>query len=133
MTDKNEEILPVFENLHIKGDIFTLDEYNKLKRSIQCGKSAGEDCIMPKVFKYVPIDDIVLDIINKYYIKFEQPDLWNISNIVPVPKSGDITKADNYRGISFTSVIAKTYNRMLLNRIRPVLDPLLRPNQNGFR
>ena len=28
--------------------------------------------------------------------------------------------------------MAKTYNRMILNRIRPVLDPLLRPNKNGF-
>ena len=28
---------------------------------------------------------------------------------------------------------AKLYNRMLLNRIRPALDPLLRPNQHGFR
>ena len=29
--------------------------------------------------------------------------------------------------------MTKTYNRMILNRIRPVLDPLLRHNQNGFR
>ena len=54
-------------------------------------------------------------------------------NIVPVPKSGDLTKAHNYRGISLTSIMDKTYNRMILNRILPVLDPLLRPNQNGFR
>ena len=56
-----------------------------------------------------------------------------LSNIVPVPKSRDLTKADNYREISFTSIMANTYNRMLLNRIRPVLDPLLIHNQNGFR
>ena len=68
----------------------------------------------------------MLDIINKSYINSEQPDLWNISNIVP--KSGDLTKADNFHGISRTYIMAKTYNRMLLNRIRPVLDPLLRPN-----
>ena len=29
--------------------------------------------------------------------------------------------------------MANTYNRMLLNRIRTVIDPLLRPNQNLFR
>ena len=29
--------------------------------------------------------------------------------------------------------MANTYNRMILNRIHPVLYPLLRPNQNGFR
>ena len=88
---------------------------------------------MLEVLKYVPIDEIVLDIINKSYINSEEPDLGNISNIVHVPKSGDLTKADNYRGISLTSIMAKTYNRMILNRIRPVLYPLLRHNQNGFR
>ena len=129
MTDENKEIHPVFENLHIKYDIFTLYEYNRAKISITCGKSAGEDGIMPEVLKYVPIDEIVLDIINKSYINSEQPYLWNISNILPVPKSGNLTKADNYRGISLTSIMAKTYNRMILNRIRPVLEPLLRHNK----
>ena len=51
---------------------------------------------MPEVLKYTTIYDIVLDIINKYYIKSEQPDIWNISNVVPAHTSGDITKADNY-------------------------------------
>ena len=88
---------------------------------------------MPKVLKYIPIDDIVRDIINKSYINSEQSDLWTIYNIVQVPRSGDLTKTDNYRRIILTSVMAKTYNRMIINRIRPVLDPLLRPNQNGFR
>ena len=46
----------------------------------------------------------------------------NISNIVPVPTLGDFTKADNYCGFSLTSVMAKTYNLMILNRIRPVLS-----------
>ena len=59
--DKNEEIPPVFENLHI----FTFGEYKKANRSVKRGKSAGEDCIISKVVKYVPIDDIFIAIINK--------------------------------------------------------------------
>ena len=38
VTDENEEIPPVFKNLHIKDDIFILDEYNNAKRSITCGQ-----------------------------------------------------------------------------------------------
>ena len=132
-TDENEEILPVFENLPINDDVFTPEEYSKAAMSIKCGKSAGEDGIMPEVLKYVQINDIMLDIINKSFENCEQPDIWNISNIIPIPKSGNLTITDNYRGISLTSIMAKTYNRMLLNRIRPILDPLLRNNQNGFR
>ena len=131
-TDENEEILPVFQKLPINDDVFTPEEYSKATMSIKCGKSAGEDGIMPEVLKYVQINDIMLDIINKLFENCEQSDLWNISNIIPIPKSGNLTITDNYRGISLTSIMAKTYNRMLLHQIRPILDPLLRNNQSGF-
>ena len=62
-----------------------------------------------------------------------RPKEWGISGLTPVPKKGDLTKPDNYRGISLSQVAAKIYNRCLLNRIRPVIDRVLRPNQNGFR
>ena len=54
-------------------------------------------------------------------------------NVVSVPKSGDLSKTDNYRGISLICIIAKIYNRLILNRIRSVIDVRLRINQNGFR
>ena len=54
-------------------------------------------------------------------------------NIIPVPKSGDLSKTDNYRGISLICIIAKIYNRLILNRIRSVINLRLRINQNGFR
>lgn len=53
--------------------------------------------------------------------------------VIPVPKSGHLTVTDNYRGISLTCILAKMFNRMMLNRLRPAIDPLLRNNQNGFR
>ena len=82
---------------------------------------------MPDVLKYVPINDIVLDIITNSYINSEQPDPWKISNIVPVPKYGDLTKADNYRGISLTSIMAKTYVLYSIEYVRYsilYLDPI---------
>jgi hypothetical protein len=86
-----------------------------------------------EVLKRVPIDDLILNIINKAYTCHELLAQWTTANIVPIIKSGDLTKTDNYRGISLSSVVAKVYNIMLLNRIRSVLDPLLRTNQNSFR
>ena len=54
-------------------------------------------------------------------------------NIFTIPKSGNLEEVGNYRGITLSAVIAKIINKMLLNRIQPYIDPLLRPNQNGFR
>ena len=49
------------------------------------------------------------------------------------PKKGYLASPQNYRGITLTPIAATIYNLMLLNRIRPKIDPLLRKNQNGFR
>ena len=53
--------------------------------------------------------------------------------IVPLPKKGDLSLMTNYRGISLLSIAAKVYNKILLNRIRDEVDPILRMNQAGFR
>ena len=39
----------------------------------------------------------------------------------------------NYRGISLTSTADKIFNKMILLRIRPEIEKVLRKNQNGFR
>jgi hypothetical protein len=80
---------------------------------------------VPDLLNSVPIDNLILNIINKGYSSLTLPDKWKILNIISIPKSGDLTKTDNYRGISLSSVIGKVYNRMLLNRICPFLDTLL--------
>ena len=66
-------------------------------------------------------------------IKKESPEQWSVSNLVPIPKAGDLSKGGNYCGIALGSIVCKTYNRMILNRIRPEIDCKLRINQNGFR
>ena len=52
--------------------------------------------------------------------------------ILPFPKKSDLGLANNYRGITLTSIAAKIYNALLRNRIEPKID-ILRKNQNGFR
>ena len=61
------------------------------------------------------------------------PKIWSEINIIPIPKKGNLSDCGNYRGISMCSVITKLMNKMILNRIRTELDPLLRKSQNGFR
>ena len=83
----------------------------------------GDDSISPEVMKRV--HDALCDGLI--------PDQWKLSNIVPVPKKVDLTKTDKYKGISLTSIVSKTLNKMLLNRMKPCLEEVLRINQNGFR
>ena len=98
------------------------------------GKASGEDSIPPEVLKRCDLNDIVLDFCNDALLEGKKPSQWSVPNNVPIPKSGDLSIGGNYCGISLSSIVAKTYNRMILNRIRPELDiKHLRTNQNGFR
>ena len=99
---------------------------------MKLGKTAGSDEISPKVLKYCDFDEICLDFCNRA-LENDKSDLWSYMNIIPVPKSGDLSNTNNYRGISLICIIAKLYNRLILNRIRSVIDTKLRYNQNGFR
>ena len=131
--EPDEEIQEVFSDLGIEDGPFTPKEYTKVKQKLKLGKAAGPDTIPPEVFKLCEFDDIALHMCNRALLENEKPEMWSLMNIVPVPKSGDLSSTDNYRGISLICIIAKMYNRMILNRIRDVLDLKLRPNQNGFR
>ena len=131
--EPDEEIQEVFNTLGIEDGPFTSPEYNKVKQNLKLGKAAGPDGIPPDVFKLCEFDDIALHICNRALMENDKPEMWSLMNIVPVPKSGDLSSTDNYRGISLICIIAKMYNKMILNRIREVLDVKLRNNQNGFR
>lgn len=99
---------------------------------MRVGKSAGPDCIHLEVLKNCALDDIILRFCNLALLHNKQPELWSLSNIIPVPKAGDLSKPDNYQGISLTSVTITVYNRIILNRIWSAIDPHLRENQNSF-
>ena len=131
--EPDEEIPNIFEDLDINDEPFTLDEFRKVKTSLKLGKAAGPDNIPPEVFKCCDFDEICLQFCNDALTKNDKPDLWSFMNIIPVPKSGDLSNTNNYRGISLICIVAKIYNRMILNRIRSVIDLKLRINQNGFR
>ena len=126
-------IEPVFENLGINTQPFTLQEVREAKKQLREGKAPGEDGIMPEVLKRVDIDDILLKFSNKVLVEHDLPDQLATMNIIPVAKKGDLSQTSNYRGIALTSLVSKLINRMILNRIRPEIDPLLRGNQSGFR
>ena len=133
ISDEDEEIAPILEGLNIKVGPFSDEEYEKAKKSLVEGKASGEDGIWPEVLKRCDLDDIVLDFCNNALLEGKKPSQWSVLNIVPISKTGDLSTGGNYRGISLSSIVAKTYNRMILNRIRPELDKHLRTNQNGFR
>ena len=102
--------------------------YKLGKEVIKEGKSCGVDEIRPEVLKRCNIDEIILYFCNKALIDKMKPKQWSILNVIPILNKGDLSLGSNYRGISLSSLVAKTYNRMIMNIIRHHLDWHLRKN-----
>ena len=128
----DENIPPILHSLGISDSPFTHEEYKELKKSLIEGKQYGPDKIPPEVWKLCDLDDIMLSYANKLLLG-EKPDQWSENNLLPIPKDGDLSDTNNYRGIALSAVAAKIANKLILNRIRPKIDKYLRTNQNGFR
>ena len=59
------------------------------------------------------------------------PTVWKQNIVVPVHKQGDVRDHSNYRPISLSNCALKLFERMILNRIEPHVDPLLDPGLWG--
>lgn len=125
--------IQIAEKLNIETGPFTLDELNTVIKSLSNNKSPGLDNIPTIIWKDSIFHHNLLEFCNHTLTSLSSPTSWLKGGIIPVPKKGDLTSAGNYRGITLTPIAAKIFNKLLLNRIVPAIDPLLRRNQNGFR
>ena len=115
---------------------FTLDEVKIAVKGLKNNKAPGVDSIMTNELLKNGGDyllEVVRSLCSQILSGSDPPWQFTMNKVVPVPKKGDLSLMTNYRGISLMSAAAKVYNRLLLNRIRPIVDDVLRRNQAGFR
>ena len=58
---------------------------------------------------------------------------WKEWFLVKLPKKGDQSECENYRGLMLLSVPGKVLNRIMLERLKAAVDRKLRDHQAGFR
>ena len=133
----SDEFVPVKVVDNVLDDIrcgpFDLSEFDSAAKQGKRGKKCGLDDIEQEILLIPEFQEILLPILNDMYSTNIAPSELTTIRMIALPKKGDLSKFNSYRGISLMSVVAKQYNRMLLNRIRGPVDKLLRDNQNGFR
>lgn len=99
------------------------------------GKSAGPDDIPAELIKYgAPIlAERLAPIINKVWTSNQIPNEWKEGVVITIPKKGDLSDCKNWRGITLLNAISKLLATILLGRIAPAVDLMLRNEQAGFR
>ena len=122
-----------FKNLNIPTCSFSINELKVVLKSLKSAKAFGPDNIPAIIWKDPIFHSLLLKLCEFCLLENQCPTSWRKSQIIPVPKKGDLSLATNYRGTSLLPIAAKIYNKLILNRLLPFVDPLLRNNQNGFR
>ena len=60
------------------------------------------------------------------------PQEWVDSILVPVPKKGDLSLCDNWRGIALLDVVGKVVARVIQSRLQSLAETVLPESQCGF-
>lgn len=99
------------------------------------GKSAGPDDIPAELLKYgAPTLALVLTpVIRNVWITNQIPVEWKEGVVITIPKKGDLSECKNWRGITLLNSIVKLMATLLLQRIAPAVESILRKEQAGFR
>ena len=101
------------------------------------GKSYGLDNLINEMFinGIHVLSPLLVNIFNHIFESGTYPQEWLKGIIVPIPKKGDLTDANNYRGITIMSVFAKLVSIILNNRLVKFAENSSQFNdfQYGFR
>ena len=117
--------------------LFTTTEIRAALRTSRNDTSLGLNDIPNRVLKIPEMEGEGTDILNRHTkalnIENTIPDYWRKNVIVSIPKKGNSTALDDQRGIAKTCSSAKLFNKVLLSRLKPIIDPQLSQCQSGFR
>ena len=111
------------------------EEVEASVKSLKKGKSAGVDNIPLELVQAggEAMIDMLLIICNKIWQTGEWPTPWTQSLIITLPKKGNLQLCQNYRTISLISHPCKVMPRILLNRLKPQAEEIIKEEQAGFR
>lgn len=111
------------------------DEIRKAISLLRNGKAAGPDNVPAEAIKASinTSTDALHTLFSKIWEEEEIPPDWKEGYLTKIPKKGDLSNCQNYRGIMLLSVPGKVFNRVLLERIKAAVDSRLRDQQAGFR
>ena len=126
-------------------DSISLDEIRNTILSMKNNKAPGPDGIPIEFYKAIfsdpelgekyPFAAKCLELIFNKIWDGSFPKKWNTASIVSIPKKGDLSNCNNYRGISLINVGIKIISKILTERISKYAfnHNFIRPEQFGFR
>ncbi|KAL0151023.1 hypothetical protein M9458_053536 [Cirrhinus mrigala] len=110
-------------------------DVRKVFRKQKMRKAKGPDGVSPACFKAcaVQLSSIFTLIFNRSLELCIVPSCFKCSTIIPVPKKPKTTGLNDYRPVALTSVVMKSFERLVLANLKDITGPLLDPLQFAYR
>jgi len=135
----DEDITPISKNDEQDIPPVTLQELEReIKTNLNVKKAPGYDLITGQILKALPKKGLqkLLHLINAAIRLKYVPRQWKVAEVIMIPKPGKpLTDKKSYRPISLLPIISKLFEKLLLNRIKLLIEErgLIPPHQFGFR
>lgn len=98
-------------------------------------KAAGPDVISPRLLRSCAdqLCETLQYMFNLSLRLGQVPQLWKTSCLVPVPETPHPKDMNSYRPVALTSHLMKTFQRLVLGYLRPLMNPSMDPLQFAYR
>ncbi|KAL0152772.1 hypothetical protein M9458_052495 [Cirrhinus mrigala] len=111
------------------------DEVRQVFRKNKRRKAPGPDGVTPTCLKTCAdqLAPIFSQIFNRSLELCEVPSCFKRSTIIPVPNKPKITGLNDYRPVALTSVVMKSFEKLVLAYLKDITGPLLDPLQFAYQ
>ena len=131
----------VFPSLRVRpvrndlADVPTEDELARAIARLSNNKAAGESGILPEMVQHAgpAFATSLFSLVCEVWKEASVPQAWRDAELVPIPKKGDLSNCDNWRGIALLDVVGKVIGRLIQNRLQGLAELELADAQCGFR
>ena len=116
--------VPQRPTLHEIDSPITFEEVNAAINKLKPGKSPGLNGIPPEAYK--AMNAKTRRLVHKYVSAFFEGDAdydgWHVSQCVPVPKSGNLSDPNKWRGVMLMDVCSKIFSSIMNGRAFRLLE-----------
>ncbi len=104
--------------------------YHHRRRELKNGKAGGESGILPEMLKAAcessEFFELLTELVEDVWRECKVPADWCDAVLIPIPKKGDLSRCDNWRGIALLDVVVA---RVLQERLQKVAEDDLPESQ----
>jgi hypothetical protein len=130
-TEEPRELIKKINNeiseVEVVVEELTIEDVKEAIRNLKNNKAAGTDGIHPELIKYRrnKLLNRMYELVRQIWEEESIPEVWKETIIVPIHKTGDRDRCENYMGIALGNAGYKILLKIILEKIKPYIEKFM--------